>query len=86
MVRARSSKTTLDGGALGDVTRLNYLGSISDEQEGVGGWGTDGDVKGRLRRARAVFLETKHMRASPNLSTSKSGSSTPLQNLSCSKA
>ena len=53
---------TLDGDALEDVTSFTYLGSITDKQVR-----TDANVKVRIGRARAAFLQMKNVWALPNL-------------------
>ncbi|VDP36339.1 unnamed protein product [Schistosoma margrebowiei] len=50
-----SNPVTLDGENLEDVEFFTYLGSIIDEQEG-----SDADVKARIGKARAAFLQLKN--------------------------
>ena len=53
---------TLEGDGLEDVTSFTCLGSSVDKQGVI-----DADVKVRIGRARAVFLQIKNIGASPNL-------------------
>ena len=53
---------TLEGDGLEDVTSFTYLGSIVDKQGE-----TDADVKMRIGRARAAFIQMKNIWATPNL-------------------
>ncbi|VDO57580.1 unnamed protein product [Schistosoma margrebowiei] len=48
--------TTLDGETMEDVESFTYLGSVIGEQEG-----SDADVKARIGKARAVFLQLKNI-------------------------
>ncbi|VDP31476.1 unnamed protein product [Schistosoma mattheei] len=50
-----SNPVTLDGEILEDVESSTYLGSIIDEQGG-----SDADVKARICKARAAFLQLKN--------------------------
>ncbi|VDP64617.1 unnamed protein product [Schistosoma curassoni] len=59
-----SNPITLDGEALEDVESFTYLGSIIDEQGG-----SDADVKARIGKASAVFLQLKKIWNSKQLST-----------------
>ncbi|VDO97832.1 unnamed protein product [Schistosoma curassoni] len=47
---------TLDGETLEDVESFTYLGSIIDEQGG-----SDADIKARIGKARAAFLQLKNI-------------------------
>ncbi|VDP28786.1 unnamed protein product [Schistosoma margrebowiei] len=47
---------TIDGEDLEDVKTFTYLGSIIDEQGG-----SDADVKARIGKARAVYLQLKNI-------------------------
>ncbi|VDP27223.1 unnamed protein product [Schistosoma margrebowiei] len=51
-----SNPITLDGETLEDVESFTYLGSIIDEQGG-----SDADVKARIGKARAAFLQLKNI-------------------------
>ncbi|VDP37526.1 unnamed protein product [Schistosoma curassoni] len=55
---------TIDGEDLEDVNTFTYLGSIIDEQGG-----SDADVKARIGKARAAYLQLKNVRNSKQLST-----------------
>ena len=57
-----TTPTTLNGDALEDESSSTYLGSLADRQDG-----TDFDIKVRISRARAAFLQMKNIWASPNL-------------------
>ncbi|VDO67373.1 unnamed protein product [Schistosoma curassoni] len=59
-----SNPITLDGETLGDVESFTYLGSIIDEQGG-----SDAEVKARIGKARAAFLQLKNIWNSKQLST-----------------
>ncbi|VDP69916.1 unnamed protein product [Schistosoma mattheei] len=59
-----SNPITLDGETLEDVESFTYLGSIIDEQGG-----SDADVKARIGKARATFLQLKNIWNSKQLST-----------------
>ena len=68
-MRARSVKNnaavsttpiTLEGDRLEDVSSFTYLGSLVDKQGGTGA-----EVKVRIGRARAAFLQMKNIWASP---------------------
>ncbi|CAH8469021.1 unnamed protein product [Schistosoma curassoni] len=59
-----SNPITLDGETLEDVESFTYLGSIIDEQGG-----SDADVKARIGKARAAFLQLKNIWNSKQLST-----------------
>ncbi|VDP36382.1 unnamed protein product [Schistosoma mattheei] len=61
---ACTNTITLDGEALEDVKTFTYLGSISDEQGG-----SDADVKARIGKARAAYLQLKNIWDSKELST-----------------
>ncbi|VDP28092.1 unnamed protein product [Schistosoma margrebowiei] len=56
--------STLDGKTLEDVESFTYLGSTVDEQGG-----SDVDVKARIGRAKASFLQLKNIWNSKQLST-----------------
>ncbi|VDO98846.1 unnamed protein product [Schistosoma mattheei] len=56
----------IDGEALEDVKTLTYLGSIIDEQGG-----SDADVKVRIGKARAVYLQMKKIWNAKQLSLNK---------------
>ncbi|VDO67876.1 unnamed protein product [Schistosoma curassoni] len=58
-----SNPVTLDGETLEDVESFTYLGSIIDEQGG-----SDADVKARIDKARAAFLQLKNIWNSKQLS------------------
>ncbi|VDO74278.1 unnamed protein product [Schistosoma margrebowiei] len=55
---------TLDGETLENVESFTHLGSIIDEQGG-----SDADVKVRIGKARAAFLQLKNIWNSKQLST-----------------
>ncbi|VDO48953.1 unnamed protein product [Schistosoma margrebowiei] len=55
---------TLDGDALKDVKSFTYLGSIIDEH-----FGSDADMKVRIGKAGAAFLQLKDIWNSKQLST-----------------
>ncbi|VDP46317.1 unnamed protein product [Schistosoma margrebowiei] len=55
---------TLDGGDSEDVKTFTYLGSIIDEQGG-----SDADVKARIGKARAAYLQVRNVWNSKQLST-----------------
>ncbi|VDO89055.1 unnamed protein product [Schistosoma margrebowiei] len=55
---------TIDGKYLEDVKTFTYLGSIIDEHDGF-----DADVKARIGKARAVYLQLKNIWNSKQLST-----------------
>ncbi|CAH8589616.1 unnamed protein product [Schistosoma haematobium] len=59
-----SNPITLDGETLEDVGSFTYLGSIIDEQGG-----SDADVKARIGKARAAFLQLKNIWNTKELST-----------------
>ena len=52
----------LDGVALEEVEDFTYLGSVIDKQGG-----TDADVKARIRKARAAFLQLRNIWSSKEL-------------------
>ncbi|VDP49458.1 unnamed protein product, partial [Schistosoma margrebowiei] len=52
-----SHPVTLGGETLEDVESFTYLGSIINEQGG-----SDADVKARISKARAAFLQLKNIR------------------------
>ncbi|VDP71114.1 unnamed protein product [Schistosoma mattheei] len=58
------NRVTLDGEDLGDVKTFTYLGSIIDEQGG-----SDADVKARIGKARAAYLQVRNIWDSKQLST-----------------
>ncbi|KAK7114905.1 uncharacterized protein [Littorina saxatilis] len=53
---ANTTPITLDGEALQEVDNFTYLGSIVDKQGG-----TDVDVRVRIGKARAAFLQLKNV-------------------------
>ncbi|VDO54495.1 unnamed protein product [Schistosoma margrebowiei] len=55
---------TIDGEDLEDVKTFTYLGSIIDEQGG-----SDADVKARIGKARAAYLQLRNIWNSKQLST-----------------
>ncbi|VDO51637.1 unnamed protein product [Schistosoma margrebowiei] len=55
---------TIDGEDLEDVKTFTYLGSIIDEQGG-----SDADVKARIGKARAAYLQLRNVWNSKQLST-----------------
>ncbi|CAH8486823.1 unnamed protein product [Schistosoma curassoni] len=55
---------TIDGEDLEDVKTFTYLGSIIDEQGG-----SDADVKARIGKARAAYLQLRNISNSKQLST-----------------
>ncbi|VDO51357.1 unnamed protein product [Schistosoma margrebowiei] len=61
---ACTNPITIDGENLGDVKTFTYLGSIIDEQGG-----SDADVKARIGKARAAYLQLKNIWNSKQLST-----------------
>ncbi|VDO79834.1 unnamed protein product [Schistosoma margrebowiei] len=63
---ACTNPTTIDGEDLGDVKTLTYLGSIIDEYGG-----SDADVKARIRKARAAYLQLNDIWNSKQLSVNQ---------------
>ncbi|VDP30661.1 unnamed protein product [Schistosoma margrebowiei] len=61
---ACTDSITIDGEDLEDVKTFTYLGSIIDEQGG-----SDADVKQRIGKARAVYLQLRNVWNSKQLST-----------------
>ncbi|VDP22730.1 unnamed protein product [Schistosoma margrebowiei] len=61
---ACTNPITLDGEDLEDVKSFTYLGSIIDKQGG-----SDADVKARIGKARAAYLQLKNIWNSKQLST-----------------
>ncbi|VDP79713.1 unnamed protein product [Schistosoma curassoni] len=61
---ACTNKVTIDGEDLKDVKTFTYLGSIIDEHGG-----SDADVKARIGKARAVYLQLRNIWNSKQLST-----------------
>ncbi|VDO60187.1 unnamed protein product [Schistosoma margrebowiei] len=61
---ACTNRTILDGEDLEDVKTFTYLGSIIDEHGG-----SDADMKARIRKARAAYLQLKNIWKSKQLST-----------------
>ncbi|CAH8462351.1 unnamed protein product [Schistosoma mattheei] len=61
---ACTNRMTIDGEDLEDVKTFTYLGSIIDEQGG-----SDADVKARIGKARAVYLQLRNIWSSKQLST-----------------
>ncbi|VDP30666.1 unnamed protein product [Schistosoma margrebowiei] len=61
---ACSDSITIDGEDLEDVKTFTYLGSIIDEQGG-----SDADVKQRIGKARAAYLQLRNVWNSKQLST-----------------
>ncbi|VDP53001.1 unnamed protein product, partial [Schistosoma margrebowiei] len=59
-----NNRITLDGGDSEDVKTFTYLGSIIDEQGG-----SDADVKARIGKARAAYLQLRNIWNSKQLST-----------------
>ena len=59
-----TNQITLDGEALEDVETFTYLGSIIDEHGG-----SDADVRARIGKARAAYLQLKNIWSSKQLST-----------------
>ncbi|VDP33016.1 unnamed protein product [Schistosoma margrebowiei] len=53
---ACTNPITIDGEDLEDVKAFTYLGSIIDEQGG-----SDADVKARIGKARAAYLQLKNI-------------------------
>ncbi|VDP37017.1 unnamed protein product [Schistosoma margrebowiei] len=53
---ACTNQITIDGEDLRDVKTLTYLGSIIDEYGG-----SDADVKARIGKARAAYLQLKNI-------------------------
>ncbi|VDO93391.1 unnamed protein product [Schistosoma margrebowiei] len=53
---ACTNPVTNDGKDLEDVKTFTYLGSIIDEQNG-----SDADVKARIGKARAAYLQLRNM-------------------------
>ncbi|KAK7095834.1 hypothetical protein V1264_005198 [Littorina saxatilis] len=60
---ANTTPITLNGEALQEVDNFTYLGSVVDKQGG-----TDADVRVRIGKARAAFLQLKNVWASADLS------------------
>ncbi|VDO54677.1 unnamed protein product [Schistosoma margrebowiei] len=61
---ACTNPITIDGEHLEDVKTFTYLGSIIDEHGG-----SDSDVKVRIEKARAAYLQLKNIWNSKQLST-----------------
>ncbi|VDP41826.1 unnamed protein product [Schistosoma mattheei] len=61
---ACTNPVTIDGEDLEDVKSFTYLGSIIDEHGG-----SDADVKARIRKARAAYLQLRNIWNSKQLST-----------------
>ncbi|VDP63862.1 unnamed protein product [Schistosoma curassoni] len=61
---ACTNPITIDGEDLEDVKTFTYLGSIIDEQGG-----SDADVKARIGKARAVYLQLRNIWNSKQLPT-----------------
>ncbi|VDP53669.1 unnamed protein product [Schistosoma margrebowiei] len=61
---ACTNPITIDGEDLEDVKTFTYLGSIIDEQGG-----SDADVKARIGKARAAYLQLRNVWSSKQLST-----------------
>ncbi|VDO51548.1 unnamed protein product [Schistosoma margrebowiei] len=61
---AWTNPITIDGEDLEDVKTFTYLGSINDEQGG-----SDADVKARISKARAAYLQLRNIWNSKQLST-----------------
>ncbi|VDO63900.1 unnamed protein product [Schistosoma margrebowiei] len=53
---ACTNPITIDGGDLEDVKTFTYLGSIIDEHGG-----SDADVKARIVKARAAYLQLENI-------------------------
>ncbi|XP_073714068.1 uncharacterized protein [Misgurnus anguillicaudatus] len=58
----KNDPVLLDGEALEEVEAFTYLGSVIDKQGG-----TDADVKARIRKARAAFLQLRNIWSSKEL-------------------
>ncbi|VDP17430.1 unnamed protein product [Schistosoma margrebowiei] len=63
---ACTNPITIDGEYLEDVKTFTYLGSIIDEHGGF-----DADVKGRIGKARAAYLQLKNIWNSKQLSVNQ---------------
>ncbi|CAH8483837.1 unnamed protein product [Schistosoma margrebowiei] len=63
---ACTNPITIDGEALEDVKTFTYLGSIIDEQGGF-----DADVKARIGKARAAYLQLRNIWKSKQLYTTQ---------------
>ncbi|VDP32605.1 unnamed protein product [Schistosoma margrebowiei] len=61
---ASTDPFTIDGEDLEDVKTFTYLGSIIDEQGG-----SDADVKARIGKAKAAYLQLRNIWNSMQLST-----------------
>ncbi|VDP03312.1 unnamed protein product [Schistosoma margrebowiei] len=61
---ACTNRIVFDGEALEDVKTYTYLGSTIDEQGG-----SDADVKARIGKARAAYLQLRNIWNSKHLST-----------------
>ncbi|VDO67430.1 unnamed protein product [Schistosoma margrebowiei] len=61
---ACTNPITIDGEDLEDVKTFTYLGSIIDKQGG-----SDADVKARIDKARATYLQLRNIWNSKQLST-----------------
>ncbi|VDP24707.1 unnamed protein product [Schistosoma curassoni] len=59
-----TNRITIDGEDLEDVKTFTYLGSIINEHDG-----SDEDVKARIGKARAAYLQMKNIWNSKQLST-----------------
>ncbi|VDP46801.1 unnamed protein product [Schistosoma margrebowiei] len=63
-MRSCTNPITIDGENLEDVKTFTYLGSIIDQQGG-----SDADVKARIGKARAAYLQLRNVWNSKQLST-----------------
>ncbi|VDO98374.1 unnamed protein product [Schistosoma margrebowiei] len=61
---ACTNRITIDEEALEDVKTFTHLGSMIDEHRG-----SDSDVKARIGKARAAYLQLKYIWKSKQLST-----------------
>ncbi|VDP49748.1 unnamed protein product [Schistosoma curassoni] len=71
---ACNNQIKIDGADLEDVKTLTYLGSIMDEHGG-----SDADVKARIGKARAAYLQLKNIWNSKQLSTNTPRSELSIQ-------
>ncbi|VDP23616.1 unnamed protein product [Schistosoma margrebowiei] len=63
---ACTNPVTIDGEDLEDVKTFTYLGSVTDEHGG-----SDVDVKARIDKARAAYLQLKNIWSSKQLSVNQ---------------
>ncbi|XP_076442804.1 uncharacterized protein LOC143281480 [Babylonia areolata] len=76
---AREDPVTVHGSKLEEVEAFTYLGSIIDKQGG-----TDADVRARIGKARAAYLQIKNIWSSKISNKSRAVVKICLQNATCS--